>query len=171
MARTILHGILATAFLLAVIGSARAQPVREPRVLPEWQADYPPFRMAGNLYYVGTQDLACYLLTTRKGHILINTGLAGSDSLIRRHIAALGFRPQDVRLLLIQQAHYDHTGALAAIKAQTGAQLWVDAQDADVLRSGGASDYEMGRHGVSFQPVRPDRLLHDKAAFDGAGRR
>ena len=150
--------------LLAVAAfSATGQTVKEPKTKLEWAADYQPFRIVGNLYYVGTEDLACYFITTRKGHILINTGLAHSDSLIAKHIKALGFKLKDIKLLLTLQAHYDHVGGMAAIKKQTGAKLWVDAKDADVLKSGGATDYEMGKYGVTFQPVQPDKLLQDGA--------
>jgi metallo-beta-lactamase class B len=153
-------------FLLAIASlQVIGQAVKEPRTKPEWSADYQPFRIAGNLYYVGTEDLACYLITTRKGHILINTGLAHSDSLISQHIKALGFKMKDIKLLLTSQAHYDHVGAMAAMKKQTGAKLWVDAKDADVLKSGGATDYEMGKYGVTFQPVQPDSLLTDDATI------
>jgi metallo-beta-lactamase class B len=150
-------------FFLAAIASVRAsgQQVTEPTTKAEWSADYKPFRIVGNLYYVGTQDLACYLITTGKGNILINTGLAASASLIQQHIEALGFKIKDTKVLLTLQAHYDHVGAMAAMKAQTGATLMVDAKDAGVLTSGGATDYEMGKYGVSFKPVQPDRLLQD----------
>lgn len=151
--------------LAMALVSVNAQPIHEPMTKPEWLADYQPFRIVGNLYYVGTQDLACYLITTRKGNILINAGLAGSDTLIQQHIAALGFKTKDIKILLTMQAHYDHMGGMAAMKAQTGARLWVDAADADVVKSGGATDYEMGKYGVSFQPVQPDRLLQDSATI------
>lgn len=140
---------------------ASGQEVKEPTTKAEWSADYQPFRIAGNLYYVGTQDLACYLITTRKGNILINTGLAASASLLQQHIEALGFKIKDTKVLLTLQAHYDHVGAMAEMKAKTGAALMVDAKDAEVLTSGGAADYEMGKYGISFKPVQPDRLLQD----------
>ena len=68
---------------------------------------------------------------------------------------------RDTKILLTLQAHYDHVGAMAAMKAQTGATLMADAKDADVLMSGGATDYEMGKYGVSFKPVQPDKLLQN----------
>src|SRR4051795_2028075 len=87
----------------------------------EWNEPSEPFRIAGNLYYVGTYDLGCYLITTSKGHILINTGLAGSFDVIKGNVASLGFKFNDIKILLTTQAHFDHTGALAAIKKATGA--------------------------------------------------
>jgi metallo-beta-lactamase class B len=150
-------------FVLAVVlsFSANAQKINEPRTTAEWIAPYQPFRIVGNLYYVGTYDLACYLITTSKGNILINTGLASSESQIENNIEALGFKFSDTKILLTTQAHYDHLGAMAAIRQRTGAQLMVDAKDADVLVSGGSSDYELGKYGTSFKPLKPDRLLND----------
>jgi metallo-beta-lactamase class B len=127
-----------------------------------WIQEREPFRIAGNLYYVGSYDLACYLITTPKGHILINTGVPGSDSMIRRHIEALGFKFSDIRILLATHSHFDHVGAMAAIKAKTGAQLMIDEKDAPILADGGNSDFAFGGHGAMFQPVKVDRLLHDK---------
>lgn len=137
--------------------------VKEPKhTHPEWSKPYPPFRIVGNLYYVGTDDLACYLVVTPKGNILINTGLADSEPLIRKSIEALHFKYSDTRILLTTQAHFDHLGAMAAVKKATGAKLMIDEQDAGVAEDGGSSDYEMGGHGSVFAPIKPDRLLHDK---------
>jgi metallo-beta-lactamase class B len=83
---------------------------------PEWSKPYPPFQIAGNLYYVGTYDLACYLIVTPKGNILINTGLASSAPMLKANIETLGFKLTDTKILLNTQAHYDHMGAMAAIK-------------------------------------------------------
>nr|WP_262915452.1 subclass B3 metallo-beta-lactamase [Niabella ginsengisoli] len=143
--------------------SLNAQTVNEPKNNPEeWSTPYEPFRIAGNLYYVGTYDLACYLVVTNKGNILINTGLAGSLSLIKRNIEKLGFKYTDIKILLTNQAHFDHAGALADIKMQTGAKLYADVGDAAVLKDGGKSDYELSYLGVAFKPIVPDRLLKDK---------
>jgi metallo-beta-lactamase class B len=143
--------------------SSNAQKVNEPAITnAEWLKPYESFRIAGNLYYVGTYDLACYLITTSKGNILINTGTASSASQIKSNIGSLGFNFGDTKILLTTQAHYDHMGAMAAIKQMTNAQLMVDEKEAGVLATGGNSDYALGGHGSSYQPVKPDRLLHDK---------
>jgi metallo-beta-lactamase class B len=152
-------------FLLSlslVCANALAQKVVEPKNIPtEWAKPYPPFRIAGNLYYVGTYDLACYLVTTPQGNILINTGLAASESLIKANIEALGFKFSDIKILLTTQAHYDHMGAMAAIKKATGAQMMVNAKDAPVMEDGGQSDYALGGKASTFAPLQADRLLHD----------
>lgn len=139
-----------------------AQIIAEPRnTPPEWSRAYQPFRIAGNLYYVGTYDLSCYLITTPKGNILINTGLGSSLSLIKANIQALGFKLADVKILLTTQAHYDHVGAMAAIKKLTGAKMMVDEKDSDVMADGGSSDYALGGNGSTYEPVKADRLLRD----------
>ena len=153
---------LASVFVLSfTITITSAQQINEPRTTKEWEAPYQPYRIAGNLYYVGTYDLGCYLITTSKGNILINTGLAASYSQIKSNIEALGFKLPDTKILLTTQAHYDHVGAMSAIKKETGAQFLADESDAEVLESGGATDYELSKYGTSFVPIKPDRLLHN----------
>jgi len=141
---------------------AFSQNVHEPSETPkEWSAPYPPFRIAGNIYYVGTSDLACYLITTSKGNILINTGLSSSAEQIKKNVNSLGFKFNDIKILLTTQAHYDHMGAMAEIKKLTGAKMLVDAKDAQVMKDGGSSDYALGGKESSYSPVIPDGLLKD----------
>ncbi|SHM80819.1 subclass B3 metallo-beta-lactamase [Mucilaginibacter sp. OK098] len=128
---------------------------------PEWSRPYQPFQIAGNLYYVGTYDLACYLIVTPKGNMLINTGLAASFSMIKANIEALGFKFADIKILLTTQAHYDHMGAMAAVKKLTGAKMMVDEGDAEVVADGGRSDYALGGNTSTYAPVKADRLLHN----------
>src|SRR6187200_1336429 len=110
---------------------AAAQHIDEPRILPEvWSKEYEPFRIVGNLYYVGTYDLACYLITTPKGNILINTGLSSSAAVIKANIVTLGFEVSDTKILLTTQARYDHLGAMASIKKATRAIMMVNEKDA-----------------------------------------
>lgn len=152
----------ALAVLLSTAATATAQKVKEPKAwTTEWSKPYQPFRIAGNLYYVGTYDLACYLITTPKGNILINTGLADSEKQIRQNIKAVGFKFADTKILLNTQAHYDHMGAMAAIKKKTGAQLMMNEKDVPVAKDGGSSDYAIGGKEPNYKPVIPDRLLHD----------
>lgn len=139
-----------------------AQKIKEPKPWSQdWVKPYQPFRIAGNLYYVGTYDLACYLITTPEGHILINTGLAASATTIKKNIETMGFRFADIKILLNTQAHYDHLGAMAAIKKKTGAAFMIHEKDATESKEGGHSDYALGGNGPSFKPVKPDRLLKD----------
>lgn len=138
---------------------ANAQMISVPEnTHPEWSAPYQPFRIAGNLYYVGTYDLACYLITTSEGNILINTGLPASADMIIKNIETLGFRPADTRILLTTQAHHDHMSGTAAIQRLTGAKMMVDRGDSSVVADGGKSDYA---HFSTYEPVKIDRLLNN----------
>ncbi|HEY0244606.1 MAG TPA: metallo-beta-lactamase, partial [Mucilaginibacter sp.] len=168
--KKILSAIILIANLLFASISSNAQKFVEPPVMQaNWSEDYTPFRIAGNLYYVGTYDLACYLITTPKGNILINTGLAGSVPMIRKHIEALGFKFSDIKILLATHAHYDHVAGMAEIKKLTGAKIMINEKDAQVLADGGNSDYAFGGKGSTFQPVKADQLLHehDTVKFGG----
>jgi metallo-beta-lactamase class B len=128
----------------------------------EWTRPFPPFRIAGNLYYVGTYDLASYLIVTPAGNILINTGLAGSVSQIRSNIATLGFQFSDTKLLLATHAHLDHVAALAEIKRLTGARMAATEAEAPLLESGGKTDFRFGEDSSAwFQPVKVDENLRD----------
>src|SRR5258708_8760406 len=137
-----------------------AQKINEPQnTNPQWSQPYQPFCIVGNVYYVGTYDLACYLIVTPKGNILINTGLVASASTIKENIEALGFTLTDTKILLTTQAHFDHVAAMAFIKKRTDAKMMVDDGDAGVVMDGGSSDYELGKNGRTFEPVTVDRLL------------
>lgn len=153
--------ILATLAIASLISiDTSAQKINEPQnTNTQWSQPYQPFRMVGNVYYVGSYDLACYLIVTPKGNILINTGLAASASMIKENIEALGFKFADTKILLTTQAHYDHVAAMAVIKKLTGAKMMVDDKDAGVLTDGGSSDYELGKNGSTYEPVKVDRLL------------
>ncbi len=145
---------LATACLLAVsVLPLGAQP-------EGWTRPFPAHRVVGNLYAVGTYDLGVFLVTSEDGHILINTALEDSTASIRDNIESLGFRLEDIKILLTMQAHWDHTAALAEIKQIAGAEMWATAGDAPVLEDGGFSDPHFGGR-VSFQPVAVDRVLSD----------
>ncbi len=142
--------------------SAFAQKFIQPPVMSDnWSKDYEPFRIAGNVYYVGTYDLASYLIVTPAGNILINTGLAESAPMIKAHVEKLGFKFSDIKILLATHAHYDHVGAMAAVKEMTGAKMLIEESDAQVLGDGGNSDYSFGGKGATFEPVKADGLLHD----------
>ena len=123
-----------------------------------WTRPFPAHRVIANLYAVGTYDLGVFLITSDDGHILVNTGLEDSTALIRSGIESLGFRLDDVEILLTMQAHWDHTAALAEIKEITGAQMWATAGDAAVLEDGGFSDPHFGGR-ESFKPVGVDKII------------
>lgn len=115
--------------------------------------------MVGNLYYVGTFDLASYLITTTDGHILINTGVASSVPMIRSNIASIGFKFGDIKILLATHGHWDHVAGMAEIKRLTGARMMMHEGDVAILEDGGNSDFRFGGNGSSYEPVKVDRRL------------
>ncbi len=125
-----------------------------------WTRPFPGHRVIGNLYAVGTYDLAVFLITSEEGHILVNTGLEDSTSQIRENIESLGYKLEDVEILLQMQSHFDHTAALAEIKQISGAEMWATAADAPVLEDGGFSDPHFGGR-ESFKPIEVDKIIKD----------
>lgn len=123
----------------------------------EWNQPISPFRVAGNIYYVGTAGVGAYLITDPKGHILLDGGLPESAPLIAANIQTLGFKLDDVAYLLNSHAHFDHSGGLAELKRLTGAELVASAGDRPALDSG-RIDY---RDSPPFSPVEVDRVLDD----------
>jgi len=129
---------------------------------PSWLAPFPPFRIAGNLHYVGSEGLASYLVTSARGHILINSGLEASVPQIQRSVEALGFRFTDVKILLLSHAHWDHAAGSALVKKLTGATIMVMSGDAEVMATGGRTDFQYGDPTRADYPaVHVDRVLHD----------
>ena len=126
----------------------------------EWSRPFAAHRVVGNVYYVGTYDLACFLIVTPGGNILINTGLADSAPLIRQSMTDLGFKLEDVRWLLTTQAHYDHVAAMAEMKRLTGARLLASRADAVLLEDGGKSDFHFGPE-YGYAPVKVDQRIAD----------
>lgn len=121
-----------------------------------------PFKIVGNVYYVGASDVTSYLITTPKGHILIDSGFEETVPQIKANIAKLGFKLEDIKILLLNHAHYDHCGGLAEMKKLTNARLYASPPDAKVLEDGGKSDFRFGGDpAFSFTPVKPDEILKD----------
>jgi len=125
----------------------------------DWTTPIAPIHISGNLYYVGSRDLAAYLIVTPQGNILINANLESSPALIRRSIEQLGFRWSDTKILLNSQAHYDHAAGAAQILRETHSQYMVMVGDADVIESGGKTDFDPSL--PRFPPAHVDRILHD----------
>jgi metallo-beta-lactamase class B len=145
---------------LLLVLSGTAAPACPPAVEhPDWTTPIAPFRIADDLYYVGSRDLASYLIVTPSGDILINSSLESSPALIRRSVEQLGFRFSDIHILLISHAHFDHDAGSAAVKRMTGARYMVMDSDVPVVESGGAKDFFYPEH--SYPPAKVDRALHD----------
>ncbi len=128
----------------------------------DWTEPFPAFRIAGNLYYVGSKGLANYLITTPQGNILINSDLEANVPLIEASIEKLGFKFKETKILLISHAHWDHDAGSAKIKQMTGASYMVMDADVPVVESGGKLDFQYGGNpGFLYPPTKVDRVLHD----------
>lgn len=137
---------------------------------PAWTTPFPAFRIAGNLYYVGSKDLASYLIATPQGLILINSGLEVSPPLIEKSVKSLGFRFTDIKILLISHAHSDHCGGSERIIKLTGAKYYVMEGDAPVVESGGRSDFQYGAEkAMWYPPAHVDRVLYDGSTVQLGG--
>jgi metallo-beta-lactamase class B len=133
----------------------------------DWTTPVAPFKIADNLYYVGSRDLAAYLVVTPKGNILINANLESSPAQIRRNVEQLGFRWTDTRILLNSQAHYDHAAGAAEVLRETHAQHMIMDGDGDVIKTGGATDFDPTL--PHYPPARVDRTLHNNDAVTLGG--
>ncbi|HZZ39508.1 MAG TPA: subclass B3 metallo-beta-lactamase [Acidobacteriaceae bacterium] len=127
-----------------------------------WTTPVAPFQIADNLYYVGSQDLASYLIVTPKGNILINANLAVSPPQIRASVEKLGFRWSDIRILLNSQAHFDHMAGAAEVIRETHAKNMVMDGDVSVVETGARTDFLAPSPNIpGYAPVHVDRILHD----------
>ena len=151
----------AVALLLAMLAApAQAQSVSEllAQMKVKWNAPSEPFKIIDNVYYVGTAGLSSFLVTSPSGHVLIDTGLPEANPLIKANIEKLGFKLADIKYLLNSHAHLDHTGGLAELKKDTGAQMVASAGDKPLLEGGyypGQEDTEA----LKFPPVKVDRVI------------
>jgi len=128
----------------------------------DWTESFPPFKIAGNLYYVGSKGLANYLIITPKGHILINSDMEENVPLIRASVEKLGFKFTDIKILLISHAHWDHNAASNTIRKLTGATYMVMDADVSVVESGGKTDFQYGNDPKTlYKPTKVDTVLHD----------
>src|ERR1044072_951868 len=147
---------LALMLPLLLAAAAPAQQTDWTATRTEGNKPMAPFRIAGNVYYVGTAGISAFLIAGSKGHVLIDGALPESVDQITANIRALGFRVEDVRILLINHAHFDHAGGLAELKRLTGAQLLASAGDKPDLERGSTQ----GRADLAgFPPVKCDRLV------------
>jgi metallo-beta-lactamase class B len=127
-----------------------------------WQAPAEPLHIAGPINFVGTQGLGVFLITTSAGHILLGGGMPGSAATIEASIRKLGYKPEDIKILLSNHAHFDHVGTLADFKKRRGATVAAMDRDVDLLASGGKIDYLFAKTPrLHFPPVTTDRVLKD----------
>lgn len=125
-----------------------------------WEEPAEPVAIAGPVYFVGTRGLGAYLITTDKGHILLNTAMQGSGPEIAASIRKLGFKPEDVRILLTNHGHVDHVAGHAHFVGLSNAAVYSAAADVEVMQSGGAKDYFYGNvPAFRYDPVHVDKVL------------
>ena len=127
---------------------------------PRWNRPAEPFRIVGNLYYVGASDVSAFLIATPAGHILLDTGFRETVPIIEKNLEKLGFHLADIRLVLALHAHYDHAGGIAEIKARSKARFLASPADAPQFSRGGTGDFAFGNT-YPFPPVSPDGLLRE----------
>lgn len=144
--------------LIAALGAAPSLSAQS----ADWTTAFPAHRIAGNLYYVGSKDLASYLIMTPEGNILINSSLKSSPALIKKSVEELGFKFSDTKILLISHAHWDHDAGSAEVKKLTIAKYMVMDADVPVVESGGRKDFHYGKSPEDlYPPAKVDRVLRD----------
>ena len=154
--------VVALVALLSVAGAVQAQTVKDllETLKVKWNTPTEPFKMIGNVYYVGTDGLASYLITSPQGHILVDTVMPEATSQIKANIEKLGFKVTDIKYLVNTHAHIDHTGGLAEMKQASGAQMIAGEADKPLLEGG----YYPGAQedaALAFPPVKVDRTVRE----------
>jgi metallo-beta-lactamase class B len=148
---------LTLALALLAAPALRAQPTPTMR---SWNRPVDPYRIAGPVYSVGASDITSFLITTSEGHVLVNSGFVETAPIIEANVRRLGFRLEDVKLILASHAHFDHVGGHAALRARTGARVLVSEGDAEAVRTGGRI-FDPGGGGYTWPSCPVDRVLHD----------
>lgn len=150
--------------LMLICAGAEAAHAAQPAATTgtDFLVPFPAHHVIGNIYFVGSKGLGIYLVSTPKGHILINAGLQDSVPMIQQSVEKLGFRFTDIKILLISHAHFDHDAGAARIKQLTGARYMVMDSDVPVVESGGRKDFFYGQTpGMLYPIAKVDRVLHD----------
>ena len=143
----------------AAINAAEQAPLAEMAAEAHWNDPFPPFKVIGNIYYVGTTGVSSWLITTPQGHILIDGALPQTPPQIIANIAALGFDIHDVKYLLNSHAHFDHAGGLAALRRASGASMVASAADRATLEAGHINYGPTAS--IMVPPVHVDRVISD----------
>jgi metallo-beta-lactamase class B len=146
-------------FLFAALPTLHAQDTRTK--LPEGKHSIKPFHIVGNIYYVGLDDNTSYLITSPQGHILLDMTYESGVPFIRKNVESLGFKIQDIKLLINAHAHTDHVGGLAVFKELTGGKVLAMAEDVPTISDGGRSDHRNKTGEEEWTPVKVDQVLKD----------
>ncbi len=171
-------GVLLSGLALLALTQAQAQPGRFETMSMEQKVaagesyhgrqavPVEPFRVVGNIYFVGTTNIGIYLIATPEGHILVDSGVNEMSSTIRDSVEKLGFRMSDIKIMLSSHAHFDHVQAHAVLQRMTGAQVMALEADADALETGRDLS-PLGFEG--WEPVQVDRRLQDGESINLGG--
>ena len=170
---------LVVAAFAALVVSRQASPALRPdppiqcSACDEWNQPREPFRIFGNSYFVGTAGLSAILITSDRGHILLDGGLSQSAPVIDANIRTLGFKTEDVKLIVNSHAHYDHAAGIAALQRASGAVVAASASGAQALQSGENTpddpQYGFGHEANAFPPVKHVRVVKDQEVIEIAG--
>ena len=139
------------------IAAAETSDLAEMAADAHWNDPFPPFQVMGDIYYVGTSGVSSWLITTPRGHFLLDGGLPQSSPQIVRNISALGYDIRDVKYLLNSHAHFDHAGGLAALQRASGAKMVASAADREILETGRVTYGPTAD--ISVPPVHVDRVV------------
>jgi metallo-beta-lactamase class B len=163
--RRIVVGVMVVLASVGVIAQFKSDPPKVCSSCDGWNAPREPFRVFGNTYYVGVAGLSAVLVTSDGGHVLLDAGLPQSASAVDAHIRALGFRTQDVKLIVNSHAHFDHGGGIAAMQRASGAEVAASPSGARALEAGEPTpddpQYAFGRQSNGFPKVARVRVVAD----------
>jgi len=161
----LLLACLATQIALSEPSLAERNAAENAAIKKEWESwnePFQPFRLIGNIHYVGVSGISSFLITTPEGHILLDTGFEMTVPRIRDSVTKLGFRLSDIKIILNSHAHLDHAGGHALMQKLTGARILMSEADAALLASGGTNDFTpYSREMMGYRPAKADRILHD----------
>jgi metallo-beta-lactamase class B len=166
MLRATRLGLVASLFL--TLTSCRVGPHAVPLSMRDWNRPFAPFRIVGNIHYVGTNQIAIFLLTTPSGHILIDSGFEANVPRLRQNVEALGFHFADIKVLLFSHAHIDHVQGHALVRQLTGARVVASAGDAPTIASGGQHEWAYG-DAFAWPPCPVDQIVADGESIELGG--
>jgi metallo-beta-lactamase class B len=153
---------------ITLLGSACASNRGIPAAMLGWSAPLPPFRVVDNIYFVGNQGMAFFLITTPMGHILLDTGFEAKVPQLRASVEALGFHFGDIKILLASHAHIDHVQGHALVRRLTGARVVASREDATVIASGGKGEWAY-RDTYAWTPCPVDTIIEDGGKVELGG--
>jgi metallo-beta-lactamase class B len=148
------------ALLAALLLASCVGPHDVPWEFRTWNRAFEPFRVAGNVHFVGTDRMGIFLIATPEGHILLDSGFEKNVPELRKSVERLGFKFGDIKILLASHAHIDHVQGHALVRRLTGARVLASAEDALVIGGGGKGDWAYGDR-YAWEPCPVDGVVAD----------